>query len=217
MTLAGSPAPQPRPILIAVCGNRLAGDDAFGQLVADRLRDACLDELGAELIDLGMRPAGLVPLLEARRGAILVDAAEPGPLAEAGILSLPFDDALRPLLRHDAALSSHGLSLVHELELARVLGVLPPRVWLVAAVGHQFALGAPPTADTPALADAAAAEVLALAGRWHRQPAEDSPGSEPTHGAAASETTAHGAAPATAPSSSARPAEVSPARSASHA
>lgn len=160
-----------QPVLVACCGNPLSGDDAFGPLVAKRLSErGGAPAAGIELIDLGMKPAGLAPHLAGRVAAIVIDAAEPGPLAAPGTLvDAPFDDELRPRLRHDRALSSHGLSIVHELELARALGLLPPRVWLLAAVGEHFTLGAPPSERMRQLADRAAARVAELASQWRRE------------------------------------------------
>ena len=45
------------PILVVAYGNDLAADDAFGPLVAEALRAQPIE--GVEVINLGMKPAGL--------------------------------------------------------------------------------------------------------------------------------------------------------------
>ena len=63
------------PILVACCGNPLAGDDAFGHLVAEELQHDPM--VGVEVLDLAMNPASLLDQnLEGRRVLLIVDAAE---------------------------------------------------------------------------------------------------------------------------------------------
>jgi hydrogenase maturation protease len=154
-----------RPILVAACGNTLAGDDAFGPLVAARLRTMALP--GVEVLDLGMKPAGLVCSLSGRAAVVIVDAAAPGAgLPPGKLIELDFFDPRRPRLCHDSRLSSHSLSFAHELELARSLGVLPPRIILIAAPASTIAIGAPTSADTEELVGLAARRVAELAEQW---------------------------------------------------
>jgi hydrogenase maturation protease len=151
--------------LIAVCGNLLAGDDGFGPLVAAELQS--LDLPGVEILDLGMNPAALVCRLEGRSGLVLVDAAAcdaefpPGQL-----IDLDFFDSRRPTLLHDARLSSHSLSLAHELELARQLNILPPRVRLIAAPAASTGWGEPVRPAVQALVQPAARRAVELARQW---------------------------------------------------
>ena len=120
----------PRSILVAACGNPWAADDSFGPCVA-----RCLEQFqlaGVEVVDLAMRPAGLLDLLQGREALAVVDAAQcpAGPLGR--MLEFDWFDPRRPELLHDDVLSSHGLSLDVQLELAQRLGVLPKRVQLFA-------------------------------------------------------------------------------------
>ena len=61
------------PILVAAYGNDLAGDDAFGPLVAEAVRAKVL--AGVEVVNLGMKPASLLVHLAGRRAVCVVDAA----------------------------------------------------------------------------------------------------------------------------------------------
>lgn len=114
-------------VLVAACGNRMRGDDAFGPAVADALSG----EPGLEIVDLGMRPAALLDHLADHDTLVIVDAmrlpaARPGTLLVTG-----WDAPDRPPILHDDPLSSHGLCIGRQLELARSLGSLPERVLLV--------------------------------------------------------------------------------------
>ncbi len=137
------------PVLAAACGNRMAGDDAFGPLVAEQLRRQAPAYL--EVADLGMKPAGLLDLeLADRRLLILLDAAcflaegnPPAPRDD--LLVMDFHDPARPRLVHDARLSSHGFSLADDLQLAQRIGCAPERCVLIAAVAESTEIGRAPT------------------------------------------------------------------------
>jgi hydrogenase maturation protease len=146
--------PALHPILIAACGNTLAGDDAFGPLVARELAQKPLP--GVEVIDLGMRPAGLIDHLTARRAVILVDAALCPGAAPGGLLDMDFFASGRPTLCADRITSTHALSLAGQLELARALGMLPPIVRLVALVVESMQVGAPGNWASQRVSEAAA-------------------------------------------------------------
>jgi hydrogenase maturation protease len=130
-----------QPILIAACGNTLAGDDAFGPLVARELAQQSLP--GVEVVDLGMRPAGLIDHLPGRRAVILVDAALCPGAAPGVLLDMDFFAPNRPALCADRITSTHALSLAGQLELARALGMLPPVVRLVALEIQSAQVGSP--------------------------------------------------------------------------
>lgn len=157
-----------QPVLVAACGNAMAGDDAFGPLVAERMRT--MDLADVEIVDLGMKPAGLLNHLASRQGVIVVDAAEPAEIFPAGsLIDVDFFSSHRPQLRHDAALSSHGLSIAHELELARRLQMLPPRVHLVAASVSHADVGSPISDVVLGLVQPAADRARQLAFQWLAQ------------------------------------------------
>lgn len=157
-----------RPILVAACGNELAGDDAFGLLVAAELRRRCPPDV--DVVTLGMKPGGLLDHLEGRWGVLLVDAALPGCVGPPGTLvQMDYLSEDRPALVHDQTLSSHGLSLGHELSLARRLGMLPPRVWLVAATVYGVELGDSVSGSVRSLVPSAADVIVNQAERWLRE------------------------------------------------
>jgi hydrogenase maturation protease len=154
------------PLLVASFGNKLAGDDAFGGLVGDRV--LAMDLPGVELANVGMQPFGLVHRLEGgRQGLVIVDASLATPAVPAGhLLDIDFFAPHEVPLVHDIALSTHGLSIADELELAKQLDILPPRVRLVTATTAVFVLGLPPTLDTQRLVEPAALCVARIAEQW---------------------------------------------------
>jgi len=153
------------PVLVAACGNLLAGDDAFGPLVAEQLRAQPVP--GLEVVDLGMKPAGLTYHLEGRQALILVDAALATPELPGGqLVEAPFESPEWPQLVRDATLSSHGLSLAHELQLARRLRLLPPHVHLIAVTVRETTMGQPMCETTRTLVASAAERIVQLASRY---------------------------------------------------
>ena len=120
-------------VLVATCGNPDAGDDAFGPRVGRAVRQRM--PAGVRVVDLGIRPAALLDHLPGPERLVLVDAVRADEAVEAGRI-LEMDVACGPLpaVLHDDALSSHGLGLADQIELARRLGVLPAEVWFVGAV-----------------------------------------------------------------------------------
>ena len=56
------------PLLVATFGNTMAGDDAFGQLVGDRV--SSMELPGVEVANLGAQPYGLVHRLEGGRDGL---------------------------------------------------------------------------------------------------------------------------------------------------
>jgi hydrogenase maturation protease len=132
-----------KPILIVTCGNPDAGDDGFGQAVAERLRADKL--LGVTIKELGMRPWDLPDHAEGFSALIIVDAVhcpgeEPGRL-----MDMDWFDPSRPALQNEAVLSSHGMSMGGQLTLLRSLGMLPPVVRLVGANMGRLKMGCPLT------------------------------------------------------------------------
>ncbi len=158
----------PAPILVAACGNAMAADDAFGPLVAVYLCQRAPRWM--EVIDLGMKPAGLLDQLEQRTGLILVDAARPRDErnVSSDLIDLDFFSPARPELLHDGALSSHGLSIAHELELAERLGILPPRIHLLAAEAASTELGQTISDRAQCLIRPAGERALELARCWEQ-------------------------------------------------
>ena len=79
------------PILIAAYGNVMAADDAFGPLVAEAVRAKAIE--GVEVVNLGMRPAGLLDHLPGHRAVCVVDAARCDGLPPGTLIETDFFDA----------------------------------------------------------------------------------------------------------------------------
>lgn len=143
----------PPGVLVLGVGDVLRGDDGVGVEIARRLRDRPPPP-GVSVRD---RPGEMTTLLDAWDGfdgVVLVDAMRSG--AAPGTVRR-FDLAREPLPRQVAGTaSSHAAGVGEALELARVLGRLPPRVVVYAVEGGCFVLGT-------GLSDAVAAAAPALA------------------------------------------------------
>lgn len=146
--------------LVACCGNPLAGDDAFGHLVAQELAKDTPPK--AEIIDLAMNPASLLDHLEGRRVLIVVDAAQvPG--TEVGeLMECDWRDPNRPKLISESTVSTHGFSISDQLELASRIGVLPQVVRIVVVTIVSAQAVAEPTDMVKQQAVSAAARVREL-------------------------------------------------------
>ena len=126
-------------------GNETCGDDAAGILVARSVEQelipavACLVAPADALSLLGAWDK--VPLV------VVVDAARSG--AAPGTIHA-FDARLAPLPALLRPISSHGYGILEVIELARVLGRLPPRLLVFGIEGTRFAPGDPVTAPVAA-------------------------------------------------------------------
>ena len=107
--------------LIVGIGNPDRSDDGVGCLVARRL--AALGITGAQVMEHRAEASLLIPHLAAARRAFLIDASVSG--AAPGAIRR-FDVGAAPLPAATRKLSAHGLDLGEAIELARVLGQLPP-------------------------------------------------------------------------------------------
>lgn len=151
-------------ILVATCGNVMAADDAFGPSVAREFRREELP--GVEVIDLDIRPAALLDYLDGRTGLIIVDAAYAPGLQAGRVIDTDWFSPERPALVNDDALSSHGLSIAVQLDLAQRLGILPRRVRLIAATIAPARVGQPASDRLPGLVICAVNLVRMHAERW---------------------------------------------------
>jgi hydrogenase maturation protease len=131
--------------LVIGVGNVYGGDDAAGVLAAEQLRDAGLSVRVCEL-----EPSRLVDAWSGADTVYVVDAvasgAAPGTIhrfdAAEGRLPAPIFGSS----------STHALGVADAVELARVLGRLPPRTVVYGIEGATFDAG---TAVTPAVSEAA--------------------------------------------------------------
>lgn len=124
-----------REILVIGIGNALRGDDGLGCAVAKALQ-------GESGLDVQMQegePAALMAAWEDHNCVILVDAVSSG--AAIGTV-FRFDlgcDRLPDTFRHT---STHSFGLAEAVELARVLGRLPPQIVFLGIEGGNFSTGA---------------------------------------------------------------------------
>jgi hydrogenase maturation protease len=101
----------------------MRGDDAVGLLAARRLRQAVGNS--AEVIEAEMVGVDLMELMEGARVVILVDAARSG---QAPGTVHRLDASGGPITGQIFPCSSHAISTVDAVELARTMGVLPATV-----------------------------------------------------------------------------------------
>jgi len=128
-----------KPILIVTCGNPDAGDDGFGHAVAESLRADAFP--GVTVTELGIRPTDLLENAQGYAALIIVDAVccpgeKPGSL-----IDVDWFDPARPVLKSEAALSTHGISIGQQLDLGQSLGMLPPVVRVVGVNIVQVEIG----------------------------------------------------------------------------
>ena len=154
--------------LVACVGNVLHRDDGFGVAVANRLAESRGLPADVDLIETGIGGMGIVQqLLDGYEALIVVDAVERG--AAPGTLFL-----LEPEVPDPASLPADEaralFSNLHLAEpsrvflLARALGALPPRVFLIGCQPQDCeALGETLSAPVAAAVEAAAQRVCELA------------------------------------------------------
>jgi hydrogenase maturation protease len=148
-------------VLVAGVGNVFLGDDGFGSTVAQRLSALELPP-GVDVVDFGIRGLDLAYALgQPYDAAILVDAVAAG--GTPGSLHLIEPDlGAGPAAPFD----SHRMDPAAVLRLARRLGGLPPRVFLVgcepAAVAADESLFMSLSAPVTAAVEKAAEIVLTL-------------------------------------------------------
>jgi hydrogenase maturation protease len=126
----------PRRIVIGI-GNPDRGDDAAGRYVARLSRPMLPDNV--VVVEHDGEATALVACLDGVDAAFLVDACSSG--APAGTVRR-FDAAAARLPSVAFGLSTHGFGLAEAIELARVLGQLPPRCVVYAIEAARFEAGA---------------------------------------------------------------------------
>ena len=157
---------RPRTIVIGI-GNPDRGDDAAGPAALARLRGRLAP--GIELIENNGEATALLALLEDAVEVYMIDACRSG--RPPGTLHRI--DALAHTLPPDGSeCSTHGLGVAQGLELARVLGLLPPRCVVYLIEGESYEPGAPLSAAVctavASLAERLIAELEPSPHRRHR-------------------------------------------------
>ncbi len=138
-----------RRALVVALGNELRGDDAVGLEIARRLR-------GVRVIVSEAEPTGLLDELEGADPLVLVDAARGGG-APGTVYRI--DLAAEQLPAELFKGSTHHFSLADTVELARALGRLPERAYVVAVEGACFDTGAALSPEVEAAIPRAVEEV----------------------------------------------------------
>uniref|UniRef100_A0A7C1T6L8 Hydrogenase maturation protease n=1 Tax=Thermofilum pendens TaxID=2269 RepID=A0A7C1T6L8_THEPE len=121
----------PRAVIIGL-GNRLAGDDAFGVLAAEALRECGAP---AETVELEVFEA--VELLRGAEKAIVVDvvSTEWGNLGEVVALEVLFENIDAEIFR---GLWAHRVTPVQLLATAWGVGAFRGKAWVVGVVSDQL-------------------------------------------------------------------------------
>jgi len=154
-----------RSILVVALGNPMAGDDGFGQAVASRLRD--LDVPALQVVDLSREgPTGLLDHLENPSALLVIDAVNAPGMKPGERVDVDWAWEGRPALVHEPALSTHGLSVAHQLELAASLGMVPGEVRLIGAVLESARCGDGISASLSPTVSWAVERILHWKERW---------------------------------------------------
>ena len=122
--------------LVIGIGNAWRGDDAAGLLVAHALRARELP--GVTVVDAAGVDTDLIDLWQGAGRVILVDAVVSG--AAPGTVHC-FGLSRDGLPATHAFCSTHALDLAAVVELARVLGRLPPELWVFGIEAGDFTHG----------------------------------------------------------------------------
>lgn len=132
------------PTIVIGLGNRLRGDDGIGLEVARALAARRPD---LEVVEHDREPLDLIELWAGAGSTIVVDAVAgdaPGRIhhldASAGT----------GCWRRRAPSSSHALDVGQVIELAGLLGRLPPHLEVIAIEGRSFGVGSAPAAEVRA-------------------------------------------------------------------
>jgi hydrogenase maturation protease len=124
------------PVLVVGVGNEYRGDDGVGVVVARLLREA----LNPTVTVLEETGDGLA-LMAAWKGAdlvIVIDAVDSG--GQPGTVCR-LDARLQQSVAAPPTCSTHAISLMEAIQLARALGELPPRLIVYGVQGKNFELG----------------------------------------------------------------------------
>lgn len=152
-------------VLVAAVGSTLRGDDGFGPALLARLRP--LLPAAVEACDFGTHGIALVQALHARYDVlVLLDACVRGGAPGTVYViqpEVPPPPSAETTAGLDALADVHVTEPARALTLARALGVLPARVWLVGCEpgrtsDHHIGLSRP----VAIAIDVAARETLAL-------------------------------------------------------
>ena len=149
--------------LVLGIGNTLLTDEGTGIHVIEHLQRSGQAPAGLELVDGGTLSFTLAPTLEDSERLIVVDAAELK--AAPGTIQVFIGEDMDRFARR-ARNSVHEVGLSDLLDIARLVGRLPPLRALVAIQPLEMDWGTAPSAPVAAAIPKAAAEVMRLAEEW---------------------------------------------------
>lgn len=153
-------------VLIACCGNRDAGDDAFGPLVAREL--TLRPSSRRRVVDLSMQPAAVLDVLPGHGALIVVDAVRIDASATGELIDLDWSEARAAIAATGhVSTSSHGLDLADQLDLAQTLGILPSRSRLIGLATAGAAVGVAASPDLSVAVRSAASRIDEWIARWY--------------------------------------------------
>jgi hydrogenase maturation protease len=124
-------------VVVIGMGNLYRRDDAAGLVVAQRLRQAAPSHV--TVIEHEGEPTALLEAWKGARAVVLIDAVFSG--AEAGTIHR-LDAQAGALPQELFRYSTHAVSVAEAIELARVLGQLPPKLVVYGIEGKHFNAGA---------------------------------------------------------------------------
>ena len=121
----------PAQVLVLGLGNLLLGDDGVGLRLLEELAGGA----SADFLDGGTQGLALLPYFDGRRALIILDAVALG--APAGTVHVL--DAAN--LKAHRATTAHGSNALELLEVAALLGELPPTVTIIGIEPAKIATG----------------------------------------------------------------------------
>lgn len=154
-------------IIIGI-GNEHRGDDAVGVLIARRLagsqlRIGCgIGQSICRIIEANGEGASLIESWQGYEQVILIDAVAPGPTTGPTGHIHCIDVRDHQLPSSFFHYSTHAFSLAEAVELARVLGLLPPAMIVYGIVGRSFGAGDVLSGQVAASAERLVVELAAI-------------------------------------------------------
>ncbi|HEV8044810.1 MAG TPA: hydrogenase maturation protease [Rubrobacter sp.] len=131
-------------VLVAGMGNDLRQDDGFGIAVIRRFEEAGAPE-GVLVYESGIAGIGLVQeLMDGYEALVVVDATDRGEAPGTVYLleaEVPVQEDLTEESRQEFLADTHLTVPSQALTLARALGILPPKVYILGCQPNEYGLG----------------------------------------------------------------------------
>jgi hydrogenase maturation protease len=121
------------------CGTADRGDDAAGLLVVRKLR-----ELGIEAYEHSGDGLALLESWQGYGAVVLIDSVVTGAIPGAVTV---WDGKNAPVTGDLFQGSTHGFGVAEAVRLARILGLMPPRLLIYGIEGRRFDLGCAPSSE----------------------------------------------------------------------